>query len=66
MALSSFQAVPVAKMGQTICGEKFQACEPGANKPSSVVLAVPAAAVRVMVGKKAARAAPMLALAASS
>ena len=36
---------------------KVQAPEPAANRPPRLVLAVPAVAVRLMLGKKAARAA---------
>ena len=50
-------------MGSVICGRKLQAREPESNRPSSEALAVPAEPVRLIVGKNAARAAPMLALA---
>ena len=57
---------PASKIGRRICGTKLHAPEPPSNRPSSELLALPAVAVSVMRGKKAARAAPMLALAAIS
>ncbi len=54
---------PPAKIGTVICGTKLQAPEPALNSPPRLALAVPALPVRLMVGKNAARAAPMLALA---
>jgi len=58
--------LPALKIGTEIEGVKLQACEPDLNSPESDELAVPKSPVRLMVGKNAARAAPMLALAASS
>ncbi|MNZ21524.1 hypothetical protein D3C78_385980 [compost metagenome] len=51
-------------MGRFIWGMKVQVPVPPSNSPLSWLLAVPAVAVSEMVGKKAARAAPILALAA--
>src|SRR3546814_8572852 len=48
-----------------ICGANDQVPEPPLNRPDRSGLKVPALAVRLMLGKNAARAAPMLALAAS-
>ncbi|MCY1457681.1 hypothetical protein D9M71_749980 [compost metagenome] len=47
-----------------ICGWNSQVPEPPLNRPDRSGLRVPALAVRLMLGKNAARAAPMLALAA--
>ena len=52
---------PASKMGRRICGAKLQVPLPPSNRPDSALLAVPADAVSVMLGKNAARAAPMLA-----
>lgn len=60
------RSAPALKIGRLSWGTKLQVPEPDPNRPSSVELAVPALAVSVMRGKKAARAAPMLALAARS
>jgi len=54
------------KIGRLICGWNSQLPEPASNSPDSSALRLPALAVRVMRGKNAARAAPMLALAAFS
>jgi hypothetical protein len=50
-------------MGNTTWSAKFQANESAWNRLERSPLAVPTALVREMRGKKAARAAPMLALA---
>ena len=57
---------PASKIGSRAWGARVQPQEPSLNRPESALLAVPALAVRAMRGKKAARAAPMLALAAIS
>ena len=57
---------PASKMGSTAWGASVQPHEPLLNRPDNALLAVPALAVRAMRGKNAARAAPMLALAAIS
>ncbi|MCY1530406.1 hypothetical protein D9M68_655910 [compost metagenome] len=54
---------PPAKIGTVIWGTKLQAPEPPSNRPPRLALAVPAEPVRLMVGKNAARAAPIFALA---
>ncbi|QHC90190.1 hypothetical protein PchlR47_18315 [Pseudomonas chlororaphis] len=54
------------KIGRLICGWKAQLPEPPLNSPASSRLEVPALAVRLTLGKNAARAAPILALAALS
>jgi len=53
-------------MGNAIFGAKLQTPEPSLKRPERSALAVPMAAVSEILGKKAARAAPMLALAALS
>ena len=58
---------PASKIGSSSCGAKRPvANEPPWNRPDSSLLAVPTLPVSVMRGKNAARAAPMLALAAIS
>ncbi len=57
---------PASKMGSMAWGASIQLPEPPLNRSDSALLAVPALAVRAMRGKNAARAAPMLALAAIS
>jgi macrolide transport system ATP-binding/permease protein len=57
---------PPSNNGRRNAGWKFQLSLPPANSPDSALLAVPKPAVREMRGRKAARAAPMLALAAIS
>ena len=57
---------PALKIGKVISGANAQLADPGLNKPPSVVLSVPPVPVITMVGKNAARAAPILALLASS
>ncbi len=54
------------KIGRLIDGWNSQVPLPPLNSPDSSVLALPARAVRPMLGKNAARAAPMSALAALS
>ncbi|MNN59833.1 hypothetical protein D3C81_1749810 [compost metagenome] len=54
------------KIGRLICGWNNQVPEPPLNRPSRSGLKVPALAVRLMLGKNAARAAPMLAFCALS
>ncbi|MOA05926.1 hypothetical protein D3C78_1255390 [compost metagenome] len=54
------------KIGRLICGWNSQVPLPPLNSPDSSLLVVPARAVRLMLGKNAARAAPMSALAALS
>ncbi|MNT09121.1 hypothetical protein D3C72_1438900 [compost metagenome] len=53
------------KIGRLICGENSHVPEPASNSPDSWRLAVPAEAVSEMLGKNAARAAPISALADS-
>jgi len=53
-------------MGTVIRGKKLQAPEPAPKSPSNEALAVPADPVRLIVGKNAARAAPILAFAPRS
>jgi hypothetical protein len=57
---------PASKTGSSSDGRQVKPQEPFLNRPDSSLLAVPACAVREMRGKNAARAAPMLALAATS
>jgi hypothetical protein len=57
---------PPLKIGMVIDGRKLHAAEPPLNRPPSDELAVPRSPVRLMVGKNAARAAPMFAFAARS
>ncbi len=57
---------PASKIGSRICGAKLQPKRLSPTSPSSSVLAMPMLPVSVMRGKNAARAAPMLALAARS
>ncbi len=57
---------PASKIGCSSCAVPVKAQLPLLNRPESSVLAVPKLAVSEMRGKKAARAAPMLALAAIS
>ena len=54
---------PPSKIGSRTWGAKLHVPEPPSNRPDSEPLAVPAAAVSVMLGKKAALAAPIWALA---
>ncbi len=54
---------PAVKIGSVTCGAKFHARDPPPKRPVSSSLPVPTEETRVMRGKKAARAAPMLALA---
>ncbi|MCY1539549.1 hypothetical protein D9M68_751400 [compost metagenome] len=54
---------PAVKIGRLICGWNNQLPEPPSNRPDSSLLMLPALAVRLILGKNAARAAPMLALA---
>src|ERR1700686_5785024 len=55
---------PPLKIGKVIWGEKLQTCVPEPKSPESWELVEPIEPVRVMVGKNAARAAPMFAFAA--
>ena len=57
---------PASKSGCSSCAVPVKANEPPLNRPERSPLAVPRLAVSVMRGKNAARAAPMLALLASS
>ena len=57
---------PPVKSGATICGAKLQVPVPAPSRSESSVLTEPTPAVRVMRGKNAARAAPMLAFAERS
>ena len=57
---------PALKMGTLMLGMKVQVPRPPSNRLESESLERPVVAVSEMVGKKAARAAPMLALAAFS
>ncbi|GAO04428.1 hypothetical protein PSR1_03322 [Anaeromyxobacter sp. PSR-1] len=57
---------PPVKMGRSMRGENAQVPEPAVNRFDSSVEAVPTEAVSEIDGKNAARAAPMLALAALS
>ncbi|MNE61945.1 hypothetical protein D3C80_1571950 [compost metagenome] len=57
-------SAPALKIGRLICGWNSQVPEPPLNSPDRSLLSEPALAVRLMLGKNAARAAPMLALAA--
>ena len=57
---------PASKIGSAMPGTKLQAPEPALNRAPRSLLAAPADAVSEMLGKKAARAAPMLAWAACS
>ena len=65
-ASSEARFCPAVKMGTVTCGEKLQTPVPPPNSFSNSALVDPTEAVIVMVGKNAARAAPMLALAALS
>ncbi|CAB3975381.1 hypothetical protein BLA3211_08457 [Burkholderia aenigmatica] len=57
---------PPSKIGSAMFGANDHAAVPALNRPPSVGLAVPNAAVSEIFGKNAARAAPMFAFAASS
>ncbi|MNT54717.1 hypothetical protein D3C72_1918970 [compost metagenome] len=57
---------PASKIGRSTLGVKFHAPLPLPNRSLSSALALPKAPVKVMRGKNAARAAPILALAACS
>jgi hypothetical protein len=67
LALSRLATLaPPAKIGRLMRGAKLQAPLPLSNRLLRLLLATPVEAVRLMLGKKAARAAPILALAPAS
>ena len=58
------RSLPPSKIGTVIDGMKLHANEPPPKSAESAALSAPKLPVRLIVGKNAARAAPMLALAA--
>ncbi|MNL66816.1 hypothetical protein D3C87_1913400 [compost metagenome] len=67
MATARFaRSLPPWKIGKVIFGRKLHTRVPLSNRPDSSPEPLPMLPVSEMLGKNAARAAPMLALAASS